>query len=236
MNNPEIKPLERLFLWRLAVSDGGWLSGKEEAKPKLSRAARKRLESIGLIDVTQQKRPTTGRQASFMTLTDKGWAFLADSLDGDLKVNTNAGTEILRLLLLKLKSHLDRRGLSLGDLFTTDEPRPAAESETTEPATIPIRSSVDGDGDLARLVARAYQRLSGGESNVRVRLRDLRRDLASIPRADLDRALFDLEARGEASLYRLDNPNEIGPADREAVLRTSLGEERHIIYMGGRRS
>jgi len=214
--NHEIKPIERLFLWRLAVSDGAWLSDKK-FKPEIAPAVRNRLESAGLIELTKQKNPETGRVASFMTLADKGWALLGASLDGDLKTSTPAGTEVLRLLLLKLKTFLDRRDLSLGDLFAPVE-------------------SVDGDGDVARRVASAYLRLSGGETNVRVRLSDLRRAVSSIPRPELDRALFDLEAGGEASLYRLDNPNEIGPDDREAVLRTPLGEDRHIIYLGGRRS
>jgi len=226
--NHEIKPIERLFLWRLAVSDGGWLSDKK-LKPELSSAARNRLASTGLIEITKPRNPATGRVSMFMTLTDKGWAFLGASLDGDLKTNTNAGTEVLRLLLLKLKTFLDRRDLSLGDLFAPG----GAESESSAPA-----ESSDGelDGDIASRVTLAYMTLSGGQTNVRVRLADLRRAVASIPRPELDRALFDLEARGEASLHRLDNPHEIGPEDREAVLRTPLGEDRHIIYLGGRRS
>jgi hypothetical protein len=37
-------------------------------------------------------------------------------------------------------------------------------------------------------------------------------------------------------LYRLDNPAEIRPEDRDAVLRTPSGEDRHIVYLGGRGS
>lgn len=235
MSNPEIKPLERLFLWRLAVTDGGWLSGKEEVKPKLSSAARKRLESAGLIDVTRQKNPITGGHGSFMVLGDKGWAVLAGSLDDGLATPSNAGAEIFGLFLRKLKSYLDGRNLSLGDLFVPAEPPVETMTPTAAPSPAPIES-VDGNGDAARRIASAYLGLSGGQANVRVRLSDLRRATPSIPRAEFDRALFDLEASGEASLYRLDNPHEIGPEDREAVVRTPLGEDRHIIYLGGRRS
>ena len=221
-----IKPIERLFLWRLAVTDGGWLSDKG-LKPALEAAARKRLESAGLIETTKQRNPETGRDASFITLTDKGWATLGASLDGDLTTRTPAGTEVLRLLLLRLKTFLDHRDLSLGDLFAPGETEPTADGPTAD---------ARANGDIAGRVASAYLALSGGEANVRVRLADLRRAVATVPRTELDRALFDLEANGEASLYRLDNPNEIGPEDREAALRTPLGEERHIIYLGGRRS
>jgi hypothetical protein len=85
-------------------------------------------------------------------------------------------------------------------------------------------------------VATAYYALSGGKANARVRLADLRRELAALPRPALDGALLDLATSGEASLYRLDNPAEIRPDDRDAVLRTPSGEERHIIYLGGRGS
>lgn len=230
--NQEIKPLERLFLWRLAVSDGAWLRDKN-LKPKPDAPVRKRLESAGLIDQSKLRPPEGGREIFFLSLTDKGWALLAETLDGDLKTQSYAGTEVLRLLLLKLKTFLDRRDLALGDLFAPGEAQPATESAPV----VPIDSvDGDGDGDAARRIASAYMGLSGGQTNVRVRLRDLRRAAPSIPRAEFDRALFDLEARGEASLYRLDNPHEIGPEDREAVLRTPLGEDRHIIYLGGRGS
>lgn len=231
--NQEIKPLERLFLWRLAVTDGGWL---DRVKPEMKPTSRRRaLVTAGLIEETRRRREETGSQATFITLTDKGWGLLAESLDGDLNTRTPAGTEVLHLLLLKLKTFLDRRDLSLGDLFAPGDAKPATESAPAVPLAT-VDDDGDGDGDAARRIASAYMGLSGGQTNVRVRLRDLRRATPSIPRAEFDSALFDLEARGEASLYRLDNPHEIGPEDRDAVLRTPLGEDRHIIYLGGRRS
>lgn len=68
--NPEWKPIELLFLWRLAVADGGdW---KKEIKPDLEAAARKRLESAGLIQVEKRKLPSARGSALFISLTDKG--------------------------------------------------------------------------------------------------------------------------------------------------------------------
>jgi hypothetical protein len=49
----EIKPLEALFLWRLAVGGGGdWL---KDIKPDPQSPARKKLETNGLIE---QVKPT----------------------------------------------------------------------------------------------------------------------------------------------------------------------------------
>ena len=85
-------------------------------------------------------------------------------------------------------------------------------------------------------VARAYLSVSKGQMNVRVRIADLRHLLDSIPRLKLDQALLDMASSGKASLYRLDNPTEIHAEDRDAVLLTPSGEERHIVYLGGRGS
>ena len=85
-------------------------------------------------------------------------------------------------------------------------------------------------------MTRAYFSLSKGQTNVRVRIADLRHLLASIPRLKLDQALLDMASSGKASLYRLDNPAEIHAEDRDAVLLTPSGEERHVVYLGGRGS
>ena len=51
--NHEIKPLELLFLWRLAVGGGGdWL---KDIKPDPQSPARKRLEADGLIEQGKRK-------------------------------------------------------------------------------------------------------------------------------------------------------------------------------------
>ncbi|AMV40828.1 hypothetical protein VT85_25570 [Planctomyces sp. SH-PL62] len=211
----EPKPIEALILWRLAATGGeGWL--KDLTKPKLDADKRKRLEAAKLIE-SAMKKPPTGRACLHVALTDKGWGWLGGHLDADLNASTPAGTEVLRLILLRLKGFLERRELSIGELLA-DAPAPPA------------------DGDAAALATAAYYAISGGRPNVRVRLADVRRRLPALSRAALDRALLELQTRGEATLYRLDDPREIGPDDREAVFRTPSGEERHIVYLGGRGS
>jgi hypothetical protein len=213
----ELKPLELLFLWRLAVAGGGdWL---KEIKPDPEAPARKRLESIGVIEHEKRKPPSGGRAATFVSLTDKGWGWLGDHLDADLATRTQAGTEVLRRLLLRLKTFIDQKQLSLGDLILPSKVEQIARTDSVEDR-----------------VAEAYAALSGGQTNVRVRIADLRRHLTTIPRVKLDQALIDMASSGKASLYRLDNPTEIQSEDRDAVLHTPSGEERHIVYLGGRGS
>ena len=215
--NHEIKPLELLFLWRLAVAGGGdWL---KDIKPDPESPARKRLQADGVIEQEKRKPPSGGRAAQFVSLTDKGWGWLGDHLDADLSTRTPAGTAVLHRLLLRLKTFIDQKQLSLGDLLL--------------PGT---GKSEDDEGDMEDRVSRAYLSLSKGQMNVRVRIADLRHLLDSIPRLKLDQALLDMASSGKASLYRLDNPAEIQAEDRDAVLLTPSGEERHIVYLGGRGS
>ena len=54
-----------------------------------------------------------------------------------------------------------------------------------------------------------------------------------MPRDRLNTALLALATDGNAALYPLDNPLEIRPQDKEAVLMTPAGDPRHIIYLGG---
>jgi len=215
--NHEIKPLELLFLWRLAVAGGGdWL---KDIKPDPESPARKRLQANGVIEQEKRKSPSGRGTPVFVSLTDKGWGWLGNHLDADLSTRTQAGTEVLHRLLVRLKTFIDQKQISLGDLILP--------GETDE--------TVGGDNVEDR-VTRAYFSLSKGQTNVRVRIADLRHLLSSIPRLKLDQALLDMASSGKASLYRLDNPAEIHAEDRDAVLHTPSGEERHVVYLGGRGS
>jgi DNA-binding PadR family transcriptional regulator len=215
--NHEIKPLELLFLWRLAVAGGGdWL---KDIKPDPESPARKRLQADGVIEQEKRKSPSGRGTALFVSLTDKGWGWLGNRLDADLTTRTQAGTEVLHRLLLRLKTFIDQNQISLGDLILPDAAEAAGDEQNLEDR-----------------VAKAYFSLSGGQRNVRVRIADLRHVLASIPRLKLDQALLDMASSGKASLYRLDNPAEIQAEDRDAVLLTPSGEERHVVYLGGRGS
>src|SRR5271165_4405795 len=151
----EIRPLELLFLWRLAVAGGGdWL---KDIKPDPDAAARKRLQAGGVIDQEKRRSPSGRGKALYVTLTDQGWGWLGNHLDADLSTRTPAGTHVLHRLLVKLKAFLDQKQLSLGDLIVPSSDEAA-----------------DDARDLESRVRTAYFSVSGGKSNVRVRIADLR--------------------------------------------------------------
>ena len=215
--NHEIKPLELLFLWRLAVAGGGdWL---KDIKPDPESPARKRLQADGVIEQEKRKSPSGRGTAFFISLTDWGWGWLGNHLDADLITRSPAGTEVLQRLLLRLKTFIDQKQISLSDLILPGE-------------TV----VVGGADNVEDRVTKAYLVLSKGQTNVRVRIADLRPLLSPVPRLNLDQALLDMASSGKVALYRLDNPAEIHPEDRDAVLRTPSGEERHVVYLGGRGS
>ena len=214
---------ERLILWWLAAS-GGECSLKD-VQPKLDAPDRRKLEAADLIESEKRKPAAGGRAVLHVVLTDRGWAWLAEHLEGAISTRSTAGALVLERFLGRLSSFLDARQLTLAEFI---RPGPGR-AETLDDVAPPIAG-------LDRRIEATYFDISGGRPNVRVRLADLRRALAEVPRDRLDAALLKLAIGGKASLYRLDNPTEIGPEDREAVLRTATGEERHIIYLGGRGS
>ncbi|QDU60814.1 hypothetical protein Pan216_16660 [Planctomycetes bacterium Pan216] len=216
-------PLERLFLWRLAAGGGGdWL--KELTKPKLGTGPRNRLIKSGLIELEQRKPSGQGRALKYLCLTDAGWAWCAEHMGTEVSNRSTAGGEILRMTLARLKRFLDHEGMTFGQLVAISDQKIESDASTTSPT------------DEAARVEAAYFQHSGGRPNVRVRLADLRSSMPDVARGDLDELLLSLERDGRLVLFPIDDPHDIGPADRDAVLRVPGGAERHVVYIGGARS
>lgn len=208
-------PLQTLFLWRLLANGGGefW----KDVKPAIDAKDRKLLEAAGLIAVEKRKQTTAKNRsvaALHVALTEQGWDWAASHLDAEISTKSTAAGPILRDVLKKLKVHLERSRTALAD-FIAGPPSPPGGERL----------------DLCQRIRQAYCRTSGGQWNVRVRLADLRRALADVPRKDLDEALLAMERGGSAVLYSLDDPQETRPEDQAAGLENSLGIRRHIVYI-----
>jgi hypothetical protein len=220
--NAALHPMSRLLLWRLALSGGEWLS---QLKPKPDTKHRSALRGAGLITEKKRKPESGGPATTFLELTEEGWNWLNIHAAEPMVLNPRATTApTLEALVMKLGAYLEANQSSLAD-FLYPTPATTGPTETIELPT-----------DLPRLIEKTYGHLSSGRSGVRVRLADLREALPEVPRDRLDTALLDLANRGIISLYPLDNPLEIQPRDREAILRTPAGDPRHILYMGGQPS
>lgn len=84
--------------------------------------------------------------------------------------------------------------------------------------------------DVGEQIRAAYLRLTGGRLNQYVRLAPLRAELGSVARDAVDAALVELQQRGEAVLYPIDDPRRLRPEDAGAALRVS-GERRDLLNL-----
>ncbi len=117
----------------------------------------------------------------------------------------------------RMKSDLQRHERSLAEFISGSEPNSATERVDDRPVPDRVRA--------------AYRELTGGRFVSRVRLADLRTRLNDIPRDSLDRALLQMEREELLVCYPLDNTRELYPADEQAALLISAGQQRLVVYM-----
>jgi hypothetical protein len=195
-------PLQTLVLFRLLFTGE---EPKQSDVKQLTPRTRKQLVDAGFIELEKRGR------AQHILLTDRAWAWASEHLDAPISRQART-TEAFEALLLRLKQFLQTRQIPLAG-FMSD----AAPDQGTA-------------GGLSNRIREAAFTLSGGKPNVRVRLTDLRRQLADVSREDLDRALLLLQKSGRLVLMHLDDPHERTPEDDQAAIDL-LGFKRHILYM-----
>lgn len=200
-------PLQVIVLWRLLFTGEEPMISQMGLDPK----DRLPLEKEGLIHLEKRGR------ANHAILTDKAWRWAGENLQAEFSPRATAQIPpTLRGVLARLEAFLVHHGLTLADFLSPPQkvPKPP-----------PLLST-------EQRIAAACLALTGGVPNLRVRLADLRRELADIPRATLDRTLLAMQQQDRLVLLPLDDPQEITPADTQAVLKV-LGHARHILYFRG---
>lgn len=223
------EPIQVLLLWKLATNNGA--AWKADIKPAhiTDKSKRDALVHYGLISAETRKREAPGKRATrglFITLEEKGWAWLADHLDAPIS-RSAAAADVLQSILGMLQHHLDKRRLVLADFIeiieqdAMDRVAPIASEAAAAPTATVVES---------RIVA-AYKSLADQQTNQRIRLSDLRRELSDLSREQVDRALHKMANDGVIVLNRLDNPLEITRGDEAASLVSPLGDPRHIMHM-----
>lgn len=213
----ELKPNQALFIWKLLTAETA-----EEREPQKSKAKPDLKKDLAPLlaqgYVTVEKR---GR-AQHLLLTDKAWAWAERTGDVRLmKSNSKVGAEALEGLLHRLIPFLDEKQFPLASIFIPapiPEPDPGS---TTKGLDL---------GTLTLLIEQACLRLTGGRRKERVSLAALRAKLVTVPRAELDEALRQLQRDGKLVLFREDNTAALTPADHDAAL--VVGDSpRHIVYL-----
>ncbi|QDS86220.1 hypothetical protein EC9_03800 [Rosistilla ulvae] len=230
MISTELSPMQRLFLWSLAVSPGGGLYLKEAKVKPTPAGNRKLLEKQGLT--RESGRPT------YVELTDEGWLWVQEHLNEPIDTRSPRIKDVFAGLTQLLASYFASQDqtLSIGQMIhqAQDYQRRVAEetAEIVRQASAAEPSLQDPSG-LPEAIQQACLLLTDGQFKQRVRLAELRPLLDSYARNDVDDALLAMQRRGELSMMRLENPLEIGTADRDAALTTISGQETHILYLQG---
>ena len=260
MIETELSEKQRLLLWRLAVAGGGmWLSeiaGGLSGKPLRDGLIRSRL-----ISEEKQEKKVPGKRTTrplFIILEDRGWAWLSDHMDLPIW-RSNTASDVLQGLVSQLRAYMDRQQIALGELLSNtqaashaagisdhqdaivnaaadtpraDTPRAETPRADTPRADTPRAEIPRADTAVVRQeIAATYARLASKQSNSRVRLAAIRHELSEFAREDVDVALRAMLNDGEIVLNRLDNPAEITLEDEAAMIKTSLGDPRHIMHM-----
>lgn len=245
----ELESQQKLLLWLLAVQDDGSVFLKDIKLSFNPATKRKQLHHVGLTEESKAKHPATGRSATKIQLTDKGWEWCQDHLHEKIETKSTSTPAILSGLLNALGRFFANQDdcNSLGELFALARPTSTnnssgEESPQAAPGTASISASTmstDSNTQAANPkqisndLLKACQELSQDQPNVRIRLKDLRPFLTQYSRTEVDAVLTDLQQQGRLQLWRLDDPSEMTDLDREAAITSEIGTEQHIIYLEG---
>lgn len=211
----ELNPQQALLLWSMLTgeTEDERSPMQSKARPDITAKHRNDLVERGYLE--KEKRRGAGQ---FLRLTDKAWAWAAESLDVELMQSKEAA-RVMQRLLRRLVPFLEQREIPLADLFR-DAPSGSDDAHAS-----------DAD-PLATRIETACLALAKGRRKERVRLTTLRERLAEVPRDVLDRALVQLQRRGRLVLYRDDHTSALTAADHAAAL--IVGDSpRHIVYLEG---
>ena len=211
-----LSPRQALAFWTLLFT------GKEptmsEFTKKLGLAPkikgteeRQQLIDAGLIELEKRGR------ANYVLLTDKAWRVAVDNFDAAISQSKFAA-DVLQALLKRLQDYMQGADVTLAEIM-----RPTRGDEESDSSHLV---------DLEGRIRTAYLKVSNNKWNVRVRLANLRQQLADIPRPVIDNQLLKMQKDERLLLYPLDYRPDITPEDQEAALNIG-GYDNHLLYMEG---
>ena len=225
----EPSPKQALFLFGILFGPTPeWREPmKSKTRPRLHPKECRALIRRGLLEEEQRGR------ACHLVATDAAWDWANRHLQTELSPDSTAASPILHHVLSQLGAFFARRGLTLADLFS---PAALPADDVSAPVTLtsdaPPPRSEHEENHLRDQIRAALGRLGQGRARRRLRLADVRHELAKVPRLELDAALLAMQSDGELILYRLDNRAELRPRDDEAALHVG-DAPRHLVYLEG---
>ncbi|UDL93617.1 hypothetical protein LGH83_13695 [Lichenihabitans sp. PAMC28606] len=220
MSENGLTPRQTLLVWSLLGQRGQALQGA--ILPEVVKADREQLEARRLIKVSRQ-----ARGALLLQLDDKGWAWAAAHLTDAVP----PAYQVLRAWLGLLSAHLEQHGETLaefvGPLPEGAEPLPRSPRAAGRSASARALTPVG----MRRKIGQAYLAITGGKTGESALLRDIRAHLSAFDRVTVDDALGRILAGDKkARLMRINNPNALTAADREAAYDPA-GEPFHVLWI-----
>jgi len=179
----------------------------EEREPMQSKVSAPPKERDALVDAGILRKEKRSR-VQHLVLEDEASDFVIKHFGAALP-KTPSAAKLLTRVLARLGEFLHTHGHSLDDFMGSQAPKAPT--------------------DTIQAIREAYLDLSHGQKHQRIRLADLRRQVA-IPADVLDRTLLAMQQDGQVVLYKLDNAAEISPEDARAALHIA-NEPRHIVYL-----
>lgn len=224
----QLATAEQRLLWQLVANPGGEF--ESVLKPANAKRTREALVRAKLIAVEKRVKPSRLKRkvkSTYLSLTDAGWAWCNRNMVWHKP--KGKAERFLNALLQRLRVLFERQTAvaSLADFIVSSAP-----DAVPAPAPSAVNATVPVTGLDARIRAACLE-LGGGREAVRVRLTDLRRQLADVPPDELTAAVRELSRRGELTLYPLDDPRQITPDDEAAAIHSATGVPQHILYYGG---
>ncbi|WP_255368153.1 hypothetical protein [Micromonospora sp. WMMB235] len=173
---------------------------------------RRRLQSLGLIEVTEK--PIT------LALTDRGWDRATEELGAEPPKGAGTAGGTLYVALDFLRRLIDHSGTRADDLFRMQINR----SEVVAP---PVTSSGAPAVDAVALIRQAYHELAAKPGDY-VMLADLRGALIDLSRPEFDAALMTLNRERGVHLVPESNQKVLKPQERAAAV-TIGNQDKHLV-------
>ncbi|MDT8915066.1 hypothetical protein [Amycolatopsis sp. PS_44_ISF1] len=164
-------------------------------------------------------------------LTERGWTWCRAEFSSTPGERPAPLDRVVYRMTAALDRYLSAHRLAIDALFTAEATEATEVAEVTEVIEVPEAAEnlqpVEEPATADR-VRQAYTELAA-EPGAWVRLTDLRRQLAGVPRAELDRVLKDLDGNG-VTLIPEENQKTLRAEDREAAIRIG-SEDNHLLSM-----
>lgn len=206
----EPTPVETTRIFALLGRGGSAL--QKELKPAFEKSHREALVAAGFLVTRKDK---AANNAYRVELTDAGWNWAQGHLAAPCSL-TGGASAILRDWMAALARYVATSNVSLFEILCARSAEPAADPQ---PAPLTFEQ-----------VRAAALALGAGQAHVRIRLKDLRRNLPDAGREQLDAVLRQAAQQGLIVLFPLDDPRGRSAEDEAASISLG-GMPAHILYL-----